>query len=311
VDQDLQRQTSVRNTTGFRLSDVLDEDDNELVDPDVLAHKDLLDSLEELVDALFSQKKFLSYIASLDEIVSSVLPSRKGRNEVPNRDNLRMLQSVVKLMKHTVDSHARHPCTELRYVTLMEVLLSYQTDPWEPSTDINLQWKRLGCHVDPGTEPEDFRRQAYQVLVSLPYVPPSAGLYSACSYEESEATAAWDTLPLCIRSRLEQIPEPLLRSEQVHHILHKIRDRDSFTVAISSSSMESFEGDSSTLETAGEGIGKTTLATLLAAHPSISEDHTIFWVDLQEERWATSAKGIPEMVECGLLPPLSHATYMR
>jgi hypothetical protein len=217
-----------------------------------------------------------------------------------------MLQALVNLMKHTVDNHGKHPCTELRYVTILELLLSYQMDKWEPSFDVNSQWKTLECKAEPGIDPEEFRRQAYQVLVSLPYVPPSCALFSACSYEESEALASWNTLPLCIQARLEQLPEPLIRSDQVYHILHKIRGCEYFVVAVSSCSPEE-SVETNSLCVRGEGIGKTTLATLLAAHPTINDNHSTFWVDLEEEeRWAScatkgwelSAISYPKYIRC-------------
>ncbi|KAG7342160.1 tetratricopeptide repeat protein [Nitzschia inconspicua] len=308
--QGLQRQSSVRNMTRLRLADALDENDDEIDDPGVQALKNLMDSLQELVDALFSHKAFLSYSASLEDVWDSIRPE-KGRKQPQNCNHLRMLQCLVNLMKHTVDNHARHPCTELRFVTLLEILLSYQKEPWEHSADINIQWKRLGCKVESGTNPEEFRRQAYQVLVSLPYIPSTCTLFAACSYEDSEAIASWDTLPLCVRSRLEQIPEPLMRSDLVHHILHKIRGREYFTVAISSSTAtESVAGDRIYLETAGEGTGKTTLAVLLAAHPSISDNHSVFWVDLGGERWDASPNESPCVSDDGGFPTMSHSTYM-
>jgi hypothetical protein len=106
--------------------------------------------------------------ASVEEVVSSFRLARE-RKQLRGRDHLRMLQTLVNLMKHTVDNHDKHPCTELRFVTILELLLSYQMEPWEPSSDVNSQWKRLGCKAEPGLDPEEFRRQAYQVLVSLPH----------------------------------------------------------------------------------------------------------------------------------------------
>jgi tetratricopeptide (TPR) repeat protein len=277
----LEREHSVLKK-GLTLEDILDENDNDIDDPN-RPLKDLLDALQDLVDALFAQKKFLAYSKSLDTVVANIRPGK-------DRAHLRLLESIVGLMKHTVNHHSKHPCTELRYVTLLEILMSYQPETWEPSQHINAQWKRLSCEVQKGIDPEEFRRQAYQVLVSLPWVPSSYGLYSACSYEDSEALASWNDLPVSLQSRLEQIPEPLMRSDRVHHVLHKIRGRNSFTLVISYGTEESSDTYSNTMTTFGEGIGKTTLATLLAAHPTISDNYTIFWVDLLDLRWAESTE---------------------
>ncbi|KAL3911929.1 MAG: hypothetical protein SGARI_001408, partial [Bacillariaceae sp.] len=301
---EMTRMNSIQNVTGLKLADVLDENDVELEDPTSQTFKNLLDSLQDLCDALFSTKKFLAYTGSLDDVLTTL----QNDQQQQDRNKLSLVQSLIDLMKHTVDNHHQHPCTELRYVTLLEVLLSHLAPPqqWEPSEDINTQWKRLACQVEQGIDPEKFRRQAYQVLVSLPWVPSSAALYSACSYEDSEAVASWDDLPICLRSRLEQIQEPLIRSDLVHHALHKIRGRDSFTVTISSKTSDPNEGD---MGVAGEGSGKTTLATLLASHPTICDNYTVFWVDLNEERLADTISG--DAKDENSSAPLTHAQYMN
>ncbi|KAL3918640.1 MAG: hypothetical protein SGILL_004141 [Bacillariaceae sp.] len=310
---EMMRMNSIHNVTGLKLADVLDEDDVELEDRITQATMGLFDSMQDLCDALFSTKKFLAYTNSLDEVVTALQEDgqRHEDDRAYDRTKLCLFQSLVSLMNHTVDNHDQHPCTELRYVTLLELLRSHQqsSQQWQPTADINTQWKRLGCKVETGTGPEEFRRQAYQVLVSLPWVPSSVELYSACSYEDNEALATWDDLPICLKSRLEQIPEPLMRSDRVHHVLHKIRGRDSFTVTMSNKAVDSTTEDDS--QYAGGGIGKTTIATLLAAHPTISDNHTVFWVDLREERLADSTSGLEDQSKDDVSAPLSHSQYMR
>jgi tetratricopeptide (TPR) repeat protein len=307
------RMNSVQNVTGLKLADVLDENDDELEDPNVQVFKDVLDSLQDLCDALFSTKKFLAYTGSLNEVVTALQKDQQRQLQAYDRSKLLLFQSLVKLMNHTVDNHNQHPCMELRYVTLLELLRSHQTPrDWEPSVDINTQWKRLSCQVEHGVEPEQFQRQAYQVLVSLPWVPSSCELYAACSYEESEALASWDDLPMCLRARLEQIPEPLMRSDAVFHILHKIRGLVSFTVTISSKTFDNnVEGKASF---AGKGDGKTTLATLLAANPTISDNFTVFWIDLKEERLSDAIfdpKSKIDDAKTVSSVPLTHPQYMQ
>jgi hypothetical protein len=297
------------NSNGLRLKDVLDENNVEIDDSNQ-GMKDLLDSFQSFVNSLFEQKIFLSYSKSLDTAVSNICNKNSNKKKDIDVTHLHMIQSVVNLMKLTVDNDKKHPCTELRYVTLLEILLSYEVSGWSPSPDINSQWKRLNVFVERETDPEEFRRQAYQVLVSVPWVPSSYGLYTACSYEDSEALATWSDLPICLQTRLEQIPEPLMRSDRVHHILHKIRGRDSFTVTISYATPDTMETNS-TMQTSGEGIGKSTLATLLAAHPTISDNYTIFWVDLLEHRWTVSAQEGDVAETSSTSSSMSHAQYME
>jgi tetratricopeptide (TPR) repeat protein len=278
---ELQREPSIRG--GLRLGDVLDEKNDDMCLDDsnqtLVMAREVLDSLKKLVDALCAQRKFLDHSVELDTVVGMV------RSDMDPR-NVRSLLCLTNLLRHTLDNHHKHPCTELRYVTLLEIMLSYH-DGWEPSANVNVQWRRLSCKVDKGIDPVEFRRQAYQVLVSLPWVPTSDGLYTACSYEETESLRSWDELPLCLQSKLEKIPQLLLRSDRVHQILHKIRGRNSFTVAISSATPESnmhgidYGGTSKDDHLRGAGIGKTTLAALLAAHPTISDEHVALWVDLE------------------------------
>ena len=66
---EMTRMNSVQNVTGLKLADVLDENDVELEDPSIQAFKNLLDSFQDLCDALFSTKKFLAYTGSLDEVL--------------------------------------------------------------------------------------------------------------------------------------------------------------------------------------------------------------------------------------------------
>ena len=51
---EMTRMNSIQNVTGLKLADVLDENDVELEDSSTQTYKNLLDSLQDLCDALFS-----------------------------------------------------------------------------------------------------------------------------------------------------------------------------------------------------------------------------------------------------------------
>ena len=106
--KEMLRMNSVQNVTGLILADVLDENDMELEDPTTQAYKNLLDSLQDLCDALFSTKRFLAYTESLDGVLAN-LENSQERNDL---SKLRLCHSLIDLMKHTVDNHHQHPCTE-------------------------------------------------------------------------------------------------------------------------------------------------------------------------------------------------------
>jgi tetratricopeptide (TPR) repeat protein len=266
----LERQSSIR--TGLILSDLPEEENGDDVDPN-RGVRDYLESWQSLVEALFTHTKFLEYAPSLEACISKL-------SDIDPAE-MRKLRDLVNLMKQTLKNHSRHECTELRFATLLEVVLSYNAD-WIPSSRLNELWEELELQVEADCEPAEFRRGAYTVLVSLQWVPSSNGLYSACSYDESESIDA--ELPLHLASKFDQIyDKPLLRSDKVNQILEQISDEESFTIVISYTPDDGSSNDSN-----GDGIGKTTLAALLASHPTIAQNHAIFWVDLNTEERSNS-----------------------
>lgn len=259
----LQRSSSTR--VGLSLDDIPDEE---------LPHqgmRSLLESLRTLVETLFATKVFLKHSPSLQSCVQML-------SGIDGEDQIRQMRSLVNLMIQTIHNHNIHECTELRYATLLEIILSHNSD-WKPSENLNALWAELDLHVEDDCDCQGFRRVAYTVLISLPWMPPSCELYAACSYEESESM--YPDLPDILRSKLDEeiCDKPLLRCDRVYQILEEIgaeeNEQEPFTVVISYDSDDGASTDSN-----GEGMGKTTLAALLAAHPAIAEHYSTFWVDL-------------------------------
>lgn len=273
----LVRGTSFRS--GLRsLGDVIDndgDDDDDDVDVDGMGEvaskrplRELLIAWQGLVETLFTQKKFLQYAPSLENCIAQLSDLEPA--------DLKRLRDLVQLMTHTVENHSRHECTELRYVTLLEIVLSYNAD-WRPSPNINELWAELELQVESECEAVDFRRAAYKVLVQLPWMPPSSGLFLACGYDVSETIS--EVLPDHVRSQFDQIyASPILRADRVHQILECLQEDEAFTITIT------YVPDEGTFnESNGDGIGKTTLAALLASHPTITQNFDVLWVNLDDK----------------------------
>eukprot|EP00934_Nitzschia_sp_Nitz4_P003716 Nitzschia sp. Nitz4//scaffold2_size372955//76566//81071//NITZ4_000380-RA/size372955-snap-gene-0.68-mRNA-1//-1//CDS//3329546647//3706//frame0 len=229
----------------------------------------LLIAWESLVEVLFLHKVFLEYATTLDNCIATL-------SEVPPFDMLKV-RDVVELMRETVEHHDHHSeCAEMRYVTLLEVVLSYFPD-WRPSTTISDAWEELELQIESDCKAAEFRRVAYKVLVQLPWVPTSYGLFLACDYEDSEAME--EELPERLVSKFDHIyGSPLLRADKVHQVLESISIEEPFTIVISYVP----ELDAPLVEGNGEGMGKSTLAALLAGHTTITQHYAPIWVDLDD-----------------------------
>lgn len=271
----LVRASSFRS--GLSLGDLGNLDDDNDEEDDKAGEKaskrilrQLLLAWQKLVETLFAQKKFLEYAPSLENCIAQL-------SDLEPVD-MKRLRDLVHLMTDTVENHTRHECTEIRYVTLLEVVLSYNPD-WTPSSSINEIWEELELRVEADCDAVDFRRVAYKVLVQLPWLKPSSGLLVACGYEESETISDADHLPDRLRSQFDQIySTPSLRADKVHQVLESLPEDEAFTITITFN-----PEDGSFIDSNGQGLGKTTLAALIAAHPTISQNFDVLWVDLERE----------------------------
>ena len=191
------------------------------------------------------------------------------------------LRTLLDLLTQSVREHARDPCIECRFVTLLEVLLSYGPH-WQPSPQVEAFWVRLLQRIPDSIAPVNFRRQAYRVLVSLSWVPSSKGLLEACSFEVSKHVLQFECPPILhhmarigpsqnlqnsFASLTVTAPSvakgPLPRHDAVNQLLDRLKDETDVCVAITSEK---------------QGMGKTTLVGLVASHPSICRVFTVLWL---------------------------------
>lgn len=213
--------------------------------------KGLLETFED------EYNDFLEYTDSLHDAFHNI----KGIDPT----NYRHLKTLLNLLTHTVTNRKRDNSTECRYVTLLEVLLSYGTN-WSPSEAVSQFWVRLMQRLPPDVPPINFRRKAYRVLVSLSWVPSSKGLLGACSFDENPQNMTPKGASDGARAVLARIRNnPLPRYDCVNQLLDRLKDETDVCVAITAES---------------EGMGKTTLAALVALHPSILRVFTILWLSV-------------------------------
>ena len=278
----LSRHSSVR--TGLSLGDIGDtvDEDLELQIHPLQNVKDLLQSLQTLVETLFEIRvqKFLQYAPSLESLVTQL-------SDIDPQDVLHV-RTLVELMNATAKEHTKHQCTELRFVTLLEIAVSYN-EKWEPSENLNSIWtSQLELMAEDDVSPQDFRKSAYKVLISLPWVPSSYGLAAACDMETqspSVVSSRQASIPKEVWSRLRNASLP--KSEPLFRVLGEIEDKEVFTIVVTHSY------DDNNLS--GSGIGKTTFAALLVSHPQLASKYKVLWVETPRNKVGLNFK---EYMEC-------------
>lgn len=224
--------------------------------------EDLLEAWKQLLTALKQEKGiYTEYANSLERALIVTLLLAKSSNSNNNR-----LRTLLDLLTQSVREHARDPSLECRFVTLLEVLLSYGPN-WEPSPEVAAFWVRLLQRIPNSIAPINFRRKAYRVLVSLSWVPSSKGLLEACSFEASKQLLQFLSPPIQQHmARIGRCREgPLPRYDSVNQLLDRLKDETDVCVAIQSEK---------------QGTGKTTLAGQVASHPSIRRVFTVLWLDV-------------------------------
>lgn len=180
----------------------------------------------------------------------------------------RHLKTLVSLLTNTAVNRQRDSSTECRFVTILEVMLSYGKK-WSPSEEVSRFWVRLMQRIQADVPPVNFRRKAYRVLVSLSWVPSSKGLLEACSFEGTRQSIDPDKAPPRVKPLLEKIRHrPRPRYDCVNQLLDRLKDETDVCVAITSER---------------QGMGKTTLAALVASHPSILRVFQVLWLPVTDE----------------------------
>lgn len=220
---------------------------------------EVLASWKKLMAVLKKHEVFLEYLKSLREafVQFSAIQSLEFRH----------LKTLISLLSHTAENSQRDNSTECRFVTLLEVLLSYGNG-WQPSEQITRFWVRLMQRIPADVPKVNFRRKAYRVLVSLSWVPSSKGLLGACSFEDNRQILDSEKAPADVRGHLKRIRNtPLPRYDCVNQLLDRLKDETDVCVAIRSEL---------------EGTGKTTLAALVASHPSILRVFRVLWLPMDQ-----------------------------
>lgn len=219
---------------------------------------EVLQGWRELVSALKRDLCFLAYTQNLQTAFAI--------SRVMDASQYRHIKTLVNLLTNTVENRKRDNSTECRFVTLLEVLLSYGKK-WKPSEQVSAFWVRLMQRVPHDVPPVNFRRRAYRVLVSLSWVPSSKGLLEACSFDANRQSIDPEKAPARVQAHFSKIrgrrPQP--RFDCVNQLLDRLKDETDVCVAITSER---------------EGMGKTTLAALVASHPSILRVFRVLWLQL-------------------------------
>ena len=252
-------------TSKFSVRDLGQQDSN--TDRHV-SRTDLLEAWQSLVQRLFTLQVFLQYTPALERLFI--------RLSLDDPSEWEDIKTLLELMTETVNNHEKDPSTECRYVTLLEVLTTYGPN-WEVSQQVQRTWEKQNQYLDPSLSPEEFRQTAYGVLMLLSYVPNSIGLRQACSIPDEESIDE-EEVPLALESVFDQIRSTQLpRHDAIHRILSHLDTEDIPTVAISSLVDESLHESSSRCH----GIGKTTLAALVASAPQVQADYDVLWLRLK------------------------------
>jgi len=231
---------------------------------EVASRKDMLEAFHSLIKALYHHKVYLQYAPALEKLFSQVKFSDESKWQTS--------KVLLELMVETVDNNNKG--TEICYVTLMEVLSSY-AGHWKLSHQCEDIWHSANKSPKRTGSPKEFRLEAYDVLMSLKWVPNSQGLREACGIIDDSVS---DTeVPLVVQSIFHQIRStPLPRHDCIHRILTKLNDAPNVKVAISSA----HEDCTRTAAQQGQGWGKTTLAAMVVSHPSVQSNFTVLWLRL-------------------------------
>jgi tetratricopeptide (TPR) repeat protein len=188
----------------------------------------------------------------------------------------RHCRTLVQLIQYTAQNQTQDDSTECRFVTLLEVLASYGSQWTTPSETVEAFWVRLMQRIPAQVSAIHFRRKAYRVLVSLSWVPSSRGLLAACSFDEKRAlgsaAAAVASSNAAVRGHFRKVRAPvtvpLPRHDSVNQILDRLKDETDVCVGVTSEL---------------DGVGKTTMAALVASHPSILKVFTVAWLSMTNE----------------------------
>lgn len=257
---------------------------------------DVIQAWDELIAAMIEQNVFLDYVSSSEDAFREIAEKQTSlpgsadneQEELAATSWFRHQWNLANLLTHTVKNHHRDNSTECRFVTLLEVALSYQSAvtskdgdskvvyQWKPSNNVQRFWVRLQQPIDSNMTPFEFRRKAYGILVSLSWVPSSKGLLQACSIPDNRPLQLSSEAPLEARRVLGKIPgRPLPRNDSVYQVLDRLKDETNVSVVITASKFN---------KVSSLGIGKSTVAALVAVHPLILRCFQVLWLNMDYKK---------------------------
>lgn len=249
---------------------------------------DMLDAWQLLMKSLYDHQVFLQYSPLLEKLFYQIV----AYTAVAEYGTIKTLVDfMTQAVEHEEESQAL--ASECRYVTLLEILATFCSN-WELSPKCQRVWETTMLGLDGGDDgihdtiatassesPEDFRKTAYGVLMTLQWVPNSPGLREICGFEDSDQLQ----IPAVVQSIFLQIRStPLPRHDGIHQLLNRLLQQGHASVAIASMEDEFGSGDGGV----SQGLGKTTLAAMVTAHPSVQSDFCVLWLRLNHHSNAAS-----------------------
>lgn len=235
----------------------------------------MLEGWRDLVQTLHDEEVFLQYTDILERIFVEV-------SAYLEESTMRKIIKLIELLTETVQHHTE-PQTDCCFVTLLEIMASYGGE-WEISSELESVWKGLGQTVDLGAPAENFRNAAYSMIMSLPWAPNTQDLHWICQIEDGESGSVESITPIpALQSVFDQISAaPLPRRDHLNRLVRRLKKNSPLTIAISSTTDDvGFQGDSHTRR----GLGKTTLAAMLASHSTIQEKFCVLWLPMRDASW--------------------------
>jgi tetratricopeptide (TPR) repeat protein len=271
---------------------------------------DMLDAWQLLMKSLYEHQVFLQYSPLLEKLFYQIT----SYLEESEYDHVKtLLEYMTQAVEHEEESQAL--AAECRYVTLLEILATFVSN-WELSSKCQRVWETTMLGLDGGDDgihetiatassapPEEFRKTAYGVLMSLQWVPNAPGLREICGFDDGDASQL--QIPVVVQSIFLQIRStPLPRHDGIHQLLNRLLQQGHASVAIAS-----LEDDFGSRESGvSQGLGKTTLAAMVTAHPLVQADFCVLWLRLNHH----SKVGSNATSGTGLEPPESESlTYSQ
>ena len=268
---EFQAQTNSRRQS-YQTESIRDMEDCE--ERGVVTKVSMLESWQGLVKNLFDQKVFLESAPALETLFYQLSFVDDAMYSTIKALTDLMTQAV----DHEEDDHIGS--AECRYVTLLEILSSF-THPWQMSEYCQTVWETVVDDDDRIDEaahavPEQFRRLAYDFLMSLRWVPNSPGLREICGFEPDVHI----DVPPVVQSVFSQIrSSPLPRHDCIHQLLNRLKGGENVTSVAIAPMEGAFSRGSTSM-----GLGKTTLAAMVAAHQSVQSSYCVLWLRLSRPR---------------------------